>query len=87
MSGVWKPEVLDTHPMPSHGGTLLMVHCDIETPRDKSGLFGRVVEWNGERYAIAGVEAFALATPIRAGERIGILVKEPLGSTNEKGAA
>ena len=58
-------------------GWTAMVHCDQERSRKpgESGLLGPVII-DGERFECTGVESFALGTPLRKGEEIGLLVRE-----------
>lgn len=57
-------------------GFVAMVECDQERPRDNCGLLGTVLI-DGEEFECIGVDRHALATPISAGERIGLMVREP----------
>ena len=55
-----------------------MVHCDRERDRDNEGLVGEIVVIDGEYYKCLGVECWPKGGPIRRGEEIGLLVREPV---------
>lgn len=54
-----------------------MVHCDQERSRkpQESGLLGLVVI-DGETFECIAIESYALGTPLRKGEDIGLMVRE-----------
>lgn len=59
-------------------GRVLIVECPVEAPRDHPmQALGTHIEIDGRVYRILGVERFLPTTPIRVGERIGILVGAP----------
>lgn len=55
-------------------GWLALVECDRERPRDGSDLKGSIVQIDGERFVVVGIDRDMPAYPIRQGERIGLLV-------------
>lgn len=57
-------------------GWCASVECDRERPRDNSGLVGVTVMIDGEAFECIAVERHLLATPLRQGETIGLLVRE-----------
>ena len=58
-------------------GWTAMVHCDQERSRkpQESGLLGLVVI-DGETFECIAIESYALGTPLRKGEDIGLMVRE-----------
>lgn len=57
-------------------GWCCATECDRERPRTNSGLLGPV-RIDGEDFICTAVEMFMPLTPLHAGEKIGLLVKEP----------
>lgn len=57
-------------------GWSALVECDIERPRDNTGLIGTKVSIDGEIFECVAVERHLPLTPIAKGERIGLLVRE-----------
>lgn len=55
-------------------GWLAEVPCDKIRDRENTGLVGKEVSINDELLFCIGVESNALGSPIREGERIGLLV-------------
>lgn len=56
-------------------GKVAVVACDRDRDRSRTGLIGPVCI-DGAMYDCLAVEVYALATPLSAGERIGLLVKK-----------
>lgn len=60
-------------------GTVFCVSSPIDAPRDLKGYLkklGSEVIIDGKIYKPIGIEAFALNSPVKIGEEIGLLVKE-----------
>jgi len=55
-------------------GWVAMTVCDRERPRDNTGLTGKAVLIDGEKYTVRGVERRLPEWPIAKGEPIGLLV-------------
>ncbi len=59
-------------------GVVFIVESPVSCPRSLEGvrkIIGNPVEIDGVAWEIAGVELFGLESPIRVGEKMGILVK------------
>jgi hypothetical protein len=57
-------------------GWMAIVRCDIDRPRDKTGLEGQTVNIDGKEYVVRAVDRHLIIPPIKAGDRIGLLVDE-----------
>lgn len=65
-------------------GWAAAIPCDKERDRQEPFPTGTIVEIDGEEFEVLGVEKHPMAVPIRKGEIIGLIVREPVRPASDE---